>query len=282
MSTTAGRLHAAETSTATALTTSTERMIARRDGAVGWMLFNNPARHNAVSVDMWQAVPEILDAFAADPAIRVVVLAGVGGKAFISGADISEFGEKRSSREAVEAYNAIADEANRAIIDFRMPTIAMIQGYCIGGGLGVALCCDLRIAADHSRFGVPAAKLGLGYAYPGIKRLADVVGPSFAKEIFYTARQFDAAEALQMGLINRVRPADELEGFVAGYAAMIGGNAPLTIHAVKLCVAEIAKDPDSRDLAACQAAVDTCFASKDYVEGRTAFMEKRKPVFQGH
>jgi enoyl-CoA hydratase/carnithine racemase len=282
MSTTAGRLHAAETSTGTALKTSTEGMIARRDGAVGWMLFNNPARHNAVSVDMWKAVPEILDAFAADPAIRVVVLAGVGGKAFISGADISEFGEKRSSREAVEAYNAIADEANRAIIDYRMPTIAMIQGYCIGGGLGVALCCDLRIASDDSRFGVPAAKLGLGYAYPGIKRLADVVGPSFAKEIFYTARQFDAAEALQMGLINRVRPADELEGFVSGYAAMIGGNAPLTIHAVKQCVAEIAKDPDKRDLAACQAAVDTCFASKDYVEGRTAFMEKRKPMFQGH
>lgn len=281
MNTTAERLHAAETAPGTAIKTSTERMIARKDGAVGWLLFNNPARHNAVSVDMWQAVPEILDGFARDPEVHVVVLAGVGGKAFVSGADISEFGEKRSSREAVEAYNKIADNANRAIIECRMPTIAMIQGYCIGGGLGVALCCDLRIASDDSRFGVPAAKLGLGYAYPGIKRLADVVGPSFAKEIFYTARQFDATEALQMGLINRVRPAAELEDYVAGYAAMIGGNAPLTIRAVKLCVAEIAKDPDKRDLAACQAAVDTCFASADYIEGRTAFMEKRKPVFHG-
>ena len=281
MNTTTERLHAGETSTGTSVKTSTERMIARKDGAVGWMLFNNPARHNAVSIDMWKAVPEILDEFARDGAIRVVVLAGTGGKAFISGADISEFGEKRSSQEAVLAYNVIADAANRAIIECKVPTIAMIEGYCIGGGLGVALCCDLRIASDNSRFGVPAAKLGLGYAYPGIKRLADVVGPSFAKEIFYTARQFDAGEALQMGLINRVRPAAELEKYVGDYAATIGGNAPLTIHAVKLCVNEIVKDPDKRDLAACQAAVDTCFASKDYIEGRTAFMEKRKPAFSG-
>jgi enoyl-CoA hydratase len=265
----------------TVIRTSTDRMIARRDGAVGWMVFNNPARHNAVSIDMWKAVPEILDGFAADPAIRVVVLAGAGGKAFISGADISEFGEKRSSQEAVLAYNEIADNANRAIIECKVPTIAMIEGYCIGGGLGVALCCDLRIAADNSRFGVPAAKLGLGYAYPGIKRLVDVVGPSFAKEIFYTARQFDATEALQMGLINRVRPVAEVAKYVGDYAATIGGNAPLTIHAVKLCVGATTSDPDKRDLAACQAAVDTCYASKDYIEGRTAFMEKRKPAFQG-
>jgi enoyl-CoA hydratase len=256
-------------------------MIARRDGAVGWMVFNNPARHNAVSLDMWKAVPEILDTFARDNAIRIVVLAGAGGKAFISGADISEFGERRSSREAIASYNATADAANRAIIDCKVPTIAMIEGYCIGGGLGVALCCDLRIASDNSRFGVPAAKLGLGYNYPGIKRLADVVGPSFAKEIFYTARQFDAAEALQMGLVNRVRPAAELRKFVGDYAATIGANAPLTIAAVKLCVTEYGKDAGKRDLAACDAAVDACFASQDYAEGRTAFMEKRKPVFTG-
>jgi len=261
--------------------TSTERMIARKDGGVGWMLFNNPARHNAVSVDMWKAVPEIIDEFVGDDAIRVVVLAGEGGKAFISGADISEFEQKRGSREAVLAYNAIGDKAHRAIVDCRKPTIAMIQGYCIGGGLGVALGCDLRIASDNSRFAVPAARLGLGYAFPGIKRLADVVGPSFAKEIFYTARQFDAAEALHMGLVNRVRPVAEVETYVRDYAARIAENAPLTIGAVKLCVAEWAKDPGKRDLAACQAAVDACFASEDYVEGRTAFMQKRKPAFTG-
>ena len=261
--------------------TTTDKMIARKDGAIGWMVFNNPARHNAVSVEMWQAVPEILEAFGKDDDIRVVVLAGAGGKAFVSGADISEFGEKRGSREAVLEYNRIADRAHHAIVECKKPTIAMIQGYCIGGGLAISLCCDLRIASENSRFGVPAAKLGLGYAYPGIKRLADVVGPSFAKEIFFTARQFDAAEALQMGLINRVRPTDELEAYVTNYAAMIGGNAPLTVGAVKLCVGEYAKDPETRDLKVCQEAVDRCFASADYIEGRTAFMEKRKPVFRG-
>jgi enoyl-CoA hydratase/carnithine racemase len=210
-----------------------------------------------------------------------VVLAGAGGKAFVSGADISEFGEKRGSREATLAYNALVEQASDTLLACKKPTIAMIQGYCIGGGLAISLCCDLRIASENSRFGVPAAKLGLGYAYPGIKRLADVVGPSFAKEIFFTARQFDAAEAIQMGLINRVRPTDELEAYVTNYAAMIGGNAPLTVGAVKLCVGEYAKDPESRDLEACQEAVDRCFTSADYIEGRTAFMEKRKPVFRG-
>ena len=261
--------------------TSTERMIARKDGAVGWMLFNNPARHNAVSFDMWKAVPEILDEFEKDDAIRVAVLAGAGGKAFISGADISEFEQKRGSREAILEYNAVGDRAHAAIYEHKKPTIAMIQGYCIGGGLGVALCCDLRIASDNSRFAVPAAKLGLGYGFSGIKRLADVVGPSFAKEIFYTARQFDATEALQMGLVNRVRAVAELESYVGDYAARIAENAPLTIGAVKLAAHEWAKDPNKRDLAAVQGAVDACFASEDYIEGRTAFMQKRKPAFKG-
>ena len=260
--------------------TSTERMIAKKDGPIGWMQFNNPARHNAVSVDMWKAVPEIMAEFASDDQIRVVVLSGAGGKAFISGADISEFGEKRSSPETVLEYNRIAGRANAAIIEFAKPTIAMVQGYCIGGGLGVALCCDLRLAAEGSRFAVPAAKLGLGYAYDGIKRLTDVVGPSFAKEIFYTARQFDSTEALQMGLVNRVVPAANIEAYVRDYAGTIGGNAPLTINAVKLCVNETTKDPEKRNLVAAQAAVDACFASADYIEGRTAFMEKRKPAFR--
>src|ERR1700726_315325 len=192
MNTTTEQLHVAQTPGGTVVKTSTQRMIARKDGSVGWMLFNNPARHNAVSVDMWKAVPEILDEFARDDAIRVVVLAGVGGKAFISGADISEFEQKRGSREAILEYNAIGDRAHAAIVECRKPTIAMIQGYCIGGGPGVALCCDLRIASDSSRFAVPAAKLGLGYGFSGIKRLAEGGGPSFAQENFYNPRQFDA------------------------------------------------------------------------------------------
>jgi enoyl-CoA hydratase/carnithine racemase len=157
----------------------------------------------------------------------------------------------------------------------------MIQGYCIGGGLGVALCCDLRLAAENASFAVPAAKLGLGYAYDGIKRLVDVVGPSFAKEIFYTARQFDSTEALQMGLVNRVVPALNIESYVRDYAGTIGSNAPLTINSVKLSVNEAIKDPDKRNLITAQAAVDACFASADYVEGRVAFIEKRKSAFRG-
>lgn len=259
----------------------TERMIVRKEGPIGWMLFNNPARHNAVSLDMWEAVPRIVADLEQDDAVRVVILAGAGGKAFVSGADISEFAEKRSSRDAITHYNAVGERASDALAGCRKPTIAMIQGWCIGGGLGIALCCDMRIASDDSRFGVPAARLGIGYGYAGVARLADLVGPSFAKEIFYTARQFDAGEALQMGLVNRVRPAADLESYVRGYAETIGANAPLTIAAVKLCVDEHLKDAGQRDLGACQAAVDACAGSADYAEGRTAFMEKRRPVFRG-
>ena len=177
--------------------------------------------------------------------------------------------------------SSVGERARRALEACRKPTIAMIQGWCIGGGVGIALSCDLRIASDDSRFGVPAAWLGIGYGYAGVARLADIVGPSFAKEIFYTARHFDAGEALRMGLVNRVLPTAELEAYVRDYAGRIGANAPLSIAAVKCCVDEYLKDPAERDLAACQAAVDACARSADYVEGRTAFMEKRKPVFSG-
>ncbi len=263
------------------MSTITEKMRFEKSDGVGTMIFNNPARLNAVSYDMWRAVPEIIGDFAADEQIRVVVVTGAGGKAFVSGADISEFAEKRSSEAAVETYNKAGDAAHRALIGIAKPTIAMIQGYCIGGGLAVALDCDLRIAAEGSRFAVPAAKLGLGYAYEGISRLADLVGPSVAKEIFFTARQFSGEEALQMNLINRLVPGNILEAYVKDYAATMAANAPLTIAAVKLAAAEYVKPPEKRDLEMVQAAVDKCFASADYTEGRTAFMEKRKPAFQG-
>src|SRR5512141_2979082 len=163
--------------------TQTDKMLSRKEGGVGTLTFNNPERHNAVSLEMWDAASGILADFAADPAIRVVVLTGAGGKAFVSGADISKFESERSNKEAIDRYNASVDRANTAVYDFPKPTIAMIRGYCIGGGVGLALCCDLRICSDNSKFGVPAAKLGLGYSFPGVKRLTDLVGPSFAKEI---------------------------------------------------------------------------------------------------
>jgi len=261
--------------------TQTEKMLSRKDGGVGIVTFNNPERHNAVSLEMWQATKRILDDFAADADIRVVVLTGAGGKAFVSGADISKFESERASLEAARAYNAKSEAAYTSIAEFPKPTVAMIRGYCIGGGLGLAVCCDLRICADNSRFAVPAAKLGLGYGYAGLKRLVDIVGPAFAKEIFYTARQFDAQEALAMGLVNRMVPAAELETCVKGLTDMIGANAPLTIKAVKFTVGEILKDESKRNLARSAELVEQCFASRDYTEGRTAFMAKRKPVFTG-
>ncbi len=261
--------------------TQNDKMLSRRDGGIGYLIFNNPERHNAVSLDMWEAATRILDDFARDDTVRVVVVTGAGGKAFVSGADISRFGDERATEAAIARYNDVVAAANAAFYDFPKPTIAMIRGYCIGGGLGLAVCCDLRICTDKSRFGVPAAKLGLGYGFTGIKRLSDVVGPSFAKEIFFTARQFDAEEARQMGLVNRVLPDAELEDYVKTYAETIAGNAPLTVNSVKFIVGEVVKDESKRDVARCADLVMKCFESRDYVEGRTAFMEKRKPVFTG-
>jgi enoyl-CoA hydratase/carnithine racemase len=261
--------------------TQTDKMLSRKEGHVGYMIFNNPERRNAVSLDMWEAAGRIMEDFAADDAIRVVVITGAGGKAFVSGADISRFEKERSDEEAQARYNAVVSKANEAIYAFPKPTIAMIHGYCLGGGLGLAVCCDLRIASEDSRFGIPAAKLGVGYGFTGIKRLADLVGPSFTKEIFFTARQFDAAEALAMGLINRAMPADKLEAYVKDYADTISNNAPLTVNSVKFIANQTAVDPDKRELARCADLVKGCFASKDFIEGRRAFMEKRKPAFTG-
>ncbi len=261
--------------------TQTDKMLSRKEGGVGTLIFNNPERHNAVSLEMWEAASGILADFAADKAIRVVVLTGAGGKAFVSGADISKFESERSSKDAVERYNVAVDKANTAVYEFPKPTIAMIRGYCIGGGVGLALCCDLRICSDNSKFGVPAAKLGLGYGITGIKKLVDVVGPSFAKEIFFTARQFTAAEVLQMGLVNRVLGEAELEKYVKDYAETISGNAPLTVNSVKYIVGEVVKPESKRNTQKCADLVAKCFASSDYIEGRKAFMEKRKPAFNG-
>jgi enoyl-CoA hydratase len=261
--------------------TKTDKMLSRKDGHVGYVIFNNPERHNAVSLDMWAATSQILETFAKDDAVRVVVITGAGGKSFVSGADISKFESERSSLEAVKHYNTIVARANESIAEFPKPTIAMIRGYCIGGGLGLAVCCDLRICSDNSKFGIPAAKLGLGYSYPGVKRLSDLVGPSFAKEIFFTARQFDAEEARVMGLINRIVAAEELEKYVKNYADTIANNAPLTVKTAKFIANETMRDESKRNPARCAELVEQCFKSNDYTEGRKAFMEKRKPVFTG-
>ena len=258
-----------------------EKLIGRRDGPVGHVIFNNPERHNAVSLDMWQAMATVMDDFLADDDIRVLVVTGAGGKAFVSGADISTFESERATKEAVAAYAEASKAAYERLYNFPKPTIARIEGYCIGGGAALAVCCDLRVCNESARFAVPAAKLGLGYGYDGLKRLSDIVGVSRAMEIFYTARQFSAQEAYDMGLVNAAVPDDELDQAVDDITTRIGQNAPLTIAAVKRAAREITRDPDGRDLKGLEEMVQACFDSEDYVEGRRAFMEKRKPVFKG-
>lgn len=263
------------------LTAGTDKVLARKDGKIGYVTFSNPDRHNAVSLDMWEAAETILDDFKIDKEVRIVVVTGAGDKAFISGGDISKFDKERSNQESVDHYNAVVDRANNAFYNFPKPTIAMIRGYCIGGGVGLALCCDLRICTESSKFGVPAGKLGLGYRYDGLKKLVDLVGPSFAKEIVFTARQFNASEARQMGLVSGVVPDSELERYVKNYADTIADNAPRTVDAAKFIVAQVFKDESRRDLKKIDEMVQACFASSDYKEGRKAFAEKRKPVFTG-
>ena len=259
----------------------TERMIARIEGAIGWMVFNHPARRNALTQEMWTAIPAILDQFEQDPAVRVIVLRGAGEQAFIAGADISQFEQLHADPTAVERFNATVSEAGDRLAGSDKPTIAMIRGFCIGGGVGIAAACDLRFAADDASFGVPAARLGLGYGPDGVKRLLDLVGPANTREIFLTARHFTAAEMHAMGFLNRVTPAEGLEAQVRSTCELIAGNAPLTIKALKRSVAELSRPPGTADIGLCNRLVRDCFDSADYAEGRRAFMEKRKPAFRG-
>jgi len=258
-----------------------DRMLAEKDGSIGWMIFDHPERRNAVTQAMWLQIGEILEDFAKDVAIRVVVLRGAGDKAFVSGADISQFSQQRRNAAEVAASNRLTDAARQALATFAKPTIAMIQGYCLGGGLAIALMCDLRFASEDSTFGIPAARLGVGYGAQSVSLLQALVGPAYTREILYTGRRFSGEEALHMGLINRLLPGTELASYVQDCAAMIGGNAPLTIRAAKLASTELLKAEAERDLAMVQGAVEACFNSTDYHEGRTAFMEKRPPRFKG-
>lgn len=260
---------------------TTDKVLCRIADGVGHVIFNNPERHNAVSLDMWEAVERAFDDFSGDNAVRVVVMSGAGGKSFVSGADITKFETERGTQEAIERYNARIKVAFEKVTDLPKPTIAMIDGYCLGGGLALALCCDLRFCSSKSVFGLPAARLGLGYPFEGLKRLMDTVGPGAAKDIAFSARRFDAAEALRLGLVQQVVKAAELERFVADYARTVAHNAPLTVTAMKVVMGEVLKDARDRDMKTCRDMVSACFASEDYVEGRQAFVEKREPQFKG-
>ncbi|MDD9890709.1 MAG: enoyl-CoA hydratase [Gammaproteobacteria bacterium] len=259
----------------------TTKMQAEVTGGIGWITFNAPERRNAMSLDMWQGLAEILRQMENEESLRVVVLKGAGDKAFVSGADISEFEEKRSSQEDRDIYEAAFDEAHNRLANFPRPVVAMIQGFCVGGGLAIALNTDIRIATEDSVFGIPAAKLGLGYGFEAIKTLESIVGPSHAKDILFTARFLNTEEALRIGLVNFVVSRDELESTVSQYIERIAENAPLTIKAVKATVAEVVRDPGQKSPEYIAKLVNDCFLSEDYKEGRTAFLAKRKANFKG-
>ncbi|QPF86249.1 enoyl-CoA hydratase/isomerase family protein [Bradyrhizobium genosp. L] len=248
---------------------------------VGVVTFNNPDKRNAMSLEMWEGFGEALTTLRDDGDVRVVILVGAGDKAFVSGADISQFEKTRHNAEASEEYSR-RSEAQRALLaNYPKPTIACIRGFCLGGGMQVAMLADMRIAGDSSQFGIPAAKLGIAYGYDGLRNLVSLVGPSWARLIMYTGMRIDSAEALRIGLVDRVLPDAALWDATMEIARTISGNAPLAIKAAKITIAQVLKDPADRDMAAIKQIGSDCMDSEDFREGRRAFMEKRKPEFKG-
>ena len=266
----------------TQLNLDTEKIKAQVDDAgIGWVIFNNPERHNAMSLEMWQGLGDALEQFSTRNDVRVAVMRGAGEKAFVSGADISEFDNKRGSAAQKASYEKTMGRSNRALSKFKKPLIALIEGYCIGGGLATALHADIRIATPDSSFGIPAARLGLGYDYAGLAKLARVVGPASARDIMFSARFMNADEALRMGLINFIYSREEIEATTSSYAQRIASNAPMTVAAAKAAINAWEAGEKEDELAEVTALVNACFDSEDYKEGRRAFKEKRTPDFKG-
>jgi len=258
----------------------TGRVRAEREGAIGWLIFDQVERRNAINTAMWAAIPGAVAELDGDSEVRVIVLRGAGDVAFVSGADISEFAEARNAQRAAD-YAALTGRAYAAISDAAKPVVAMVHGFCVGGGTAIALHADLRYAAEDAQFGIPAARLGIGYEPEGIERLEQLVGPSTAAEMLFTARRYGADEALRVGLVNSVIPKAELEPFVRDVAATIAANAPLTLRSAKLVLRELGRAPGSRDTHRIEESVRTCLASADYREGVEAFLDKRPAKFRG-
>jgi enoyl-CoA hydratase/carnithine racemase len=254
---------------------------ARTTGAIGWLTFDNPSKLNALSPGMSEDALTVIEAYDADPTIKVVIMRGAGEKAFISGGDISSFEKTRSDAEAAARARKIPDVLARKMTDLNKPLIAMIHGYCLGGGLGMALNADLRFASADAQFGIPAAQRGVAYPPEGLKKLVDLVGPSRAKDIMFSARRLDAEEALRIGLINRIVAPTELEGNTVEYAERLCNNAPLSIQASKFFINQLGLERAQRDDARIKDMQTKAANSDDFKEATRSFMEKRKPVFQG-
>jgi len=256
-------------------------LIVEKRGAVGWIVFNQPAKRNAINGVMWRGIPEAMAQFDADPEVRCVAFRGAGTEAFAAGADISEFEEIRAQKSSVADYDGLLDQVLHSIQDSRKPSVAMIYGFCLGGGLEVALACDLRYCGRSAQFGIPAAKLGLAYNVEGHKRLIETVGHARAREIMFLGRRYNAEEGLAMGLVNQAFHDAELESAVGGIITQLCENAPLSIANSKTVIEEYVKASGAPDEANMTAAIERCAKSGDYQEGRRAFMEKRKPAFKG-
>lgn len=256
-------------------------LIVRRAGPVATVVFSNVERRNAVTFEMWRDFPLRMQELGADPEVRAIVVTGDGDRAFISGADISQFERVRNTEDAQALYNRAVDAAYEAPMLCPKPVVAKIRGYCFGGGLGLAAACDLRMCSADATFRMPAARMGLGYSFLGLRRFVQVLGPANAADIFYSARVFDAHDALRMGFASRVVPPAELDATVDTWTAMVADNAPLTIAAGKRAIREALKDREDRDMEGVAAAIHACVTSADYTEGRTAFMQKRAPKFSG-
>jgi enoyl-CoA hydratase len=266
----------------TTLDTGTDTLLVDIDDGIAVVTFNRPEKHNAMSVAMRTALSPTLQALQEDPAVRVVVLTGAGDRAFVSGADISEFGDLRTSPEARAEYDRVAAETAAAWASLEKPIVAMIRGFCIGGGLMTAMQADIRIAAADAQFAIPAARLGLGYGFAGVEALVDLVGRGWAAEILFSGRRLNATEALRIGLVNDVVAVEDLRSTATTLATTISQNAPLTVAACKVAIAQTRQVPDRRDTQRLAGLIEACFRSEDYREGQAAFAEKRRPRFQGH
>ena len=258
-----------------------ELLLTEVDGGIARFTINRPEKRNAMTLAMWERMGDVFEAWADDEKVRVIVVRGAGDKCFCAGNDISEFKDKRSTPDQIAHYNAVTTRTYAALKNIPKPTIARVEGSCMGGGLEVSQLCDLQIAADTALFAVPPAKLGLGYKLDDTSLLVDNIGAKAAKELLLTGRRFPAADALRWGMVNRVVPAPDLDNTVDAYAQEIAANAPLSVKTGKLIANEAAKESQDRDLAMCQALVDACNNSEDIKEGQLAFAEKRPPQFTG-